>query len=269
MQFRQKAMAKLQSPEALDIPMRFARPQGWLVLAVLAVVVLAGGVWAVTGSLPRKIAAQGILTRLEGSFTLQSPVSGQIASVFVAQGGTFPNGTPMLAVKTANNLEVVRTVSAGRATAVLAKVGQVVSAGTPLAVIERIDDSADRLVAVLYAPGASAPTIPVGSAVDLVVQSVSSQQFGVLRGKVSGVGQFPESRQQVSEFLGDDQLGARFTGGGQPLKIIVDLQPASNTASGYTWSSKTGPPYRIDSRTLVTGAIHLSSVRPINWVIAS
>ena len=48
MQFRQKAMAKLHSPEELDVPLRFARPQGWLVLAVLGAVVLAGGVWAVT-----------------------------------------------------------------------------------------------------------------------------------------------------------------------------------------------------------------------------
>src|SRR4051812_23823422 len=100
MQFRQKALAKLQNPEELDVPLRFARPQGWLVLAVLAAVVLAGGGWAVTGSLPRKVTAQGILTHLDGSFTLQSPYSGQVTSVFVSQGGTFPNGTPMAAVKT-------------------------------------------------------------------------------------------------------------------------------------------------------------------------
>lgn len=34
MQFRQQALAKLQSPEELDLPVRFARPQGWLVLSV-------------------------------------------------------------------------------------------------------------------------------------------------------------------------------------------------------------------------------------------
>jgi biotin carboxyl carrier protein len=269
MQFRQKALAKMQTLEKLDEPLRLARPQSWLVLAVLAAVVVAGGGWAVTGSLPRKLGASGVLTHLQGSFTLQSPVAGQITSVFVAQGSTFPNATPLLSVQTPKQVEIVRTISAGRATAVLAKVGQIVSAGTPLAVVERIDDASDRLVAVLYAPGVSPPMVPVGSAVDLTVQSVSAQQFGVLRGRVASVGQFPENRQQVAEFLGDDQLGERFTADGQPLKIVVDLRTAPDTPSGYAWSSTTGPPFRIDSRTMVTGAIHLAAVRPISWVISS
>jgi hypothetical protein len=269
MQFRQKALAKLQRLEKLDDPLKFARPQGWLVLAVLAAVVVGGGLWAATGTLPRKLAAPGILTHQEGSFTLQSPVAGQITSVFVTQGGSFPNGTPLLSVQTGDQTRIVRTISAGRATAVLAKVGQIVSAGTPLAVIERIEDAGDQLVAVLYAPGASPPMIPVGADVDLTVQSVSSQQYGVLRGKVVTVGQFPEGREQVGEFLGDDQLGERFTAAGQPLKIVVDLRADPATPSGFAWSSHVGPPFRIDSRTLVTGAIHLASARPISWVVSA
>lgn len=50
MQFRQQALAKLQSPEELDLPVRFARPQGWLVLSVTVVAMAAASVWAVTGS---------------------------------------------------------------------------------------------------------------------------------------------------------------------------------------------------------------------------
>jgi len=269
MQFRQKALAKLQSPDELDTPLRLANSRGWLVLAVVAMLIVGGGVWSVTGSLPRKLSAPGILTHLQGSFTLQSPVSGQVTSVFVDQGSTFPDRTPLFSVQTSSGqTRIVRAVSAGRVTALLAKIGQVVNTGAALAVVERIDDADDRLVAVLYAVGTSGPIIPVGASVDLIVQSVPEQQFGVLRGRVASVGQFPETRQQITDFLGDDQLGGRFTETGQPLKIVVDLSAAPETESGYQWSSKDGPPFRIDSRTTVVGAIHLAVQRPIDWVVA-
>ncbi len=55
MEFRKKALAKLQSPEELDVPVRFARPQGLLVLVVTLVVMAAGCVWAVTGTVSSKL----------------------------------------------------------------------------------------------------------------------------------------------------------------------------------------------------------------------
>ena len=74
MQFRQKALSKLQSPEELDLPVRFARPQGWLVLLVTVVVMAGAGYWAVTGTVSSKLSAPGILTHAQGSYVLQSPV---------------------------------------------------------------------------------------------------------------------------------------------------------------------------------------------------
>jgi hypothetical protein len=49
-QFRQQALARLQSSEELDLPVRLARPQGWLVLSVTVIAMAAASVWAVTGS---------------------------------------------------------------------------------------------------------------------------------------------------------------------------------------------------------------------------
>jgi len=80
-QFRQQALAKLQSPEELDLPVRFARPQGWLVLSVTVVVMAAASVWAVTGSVASTVNAAAVLTHGEGSYILQSPAAGQITAV--------------------------------------------------------------------------------------------------------------------------------------------------------------------------------------------
>ncbi|HEY3481900.1 MAG TPA: hypothetical protein VGL02_23630, partial [Streptomyces sp.] len=126
MQFRQKALSKLQSPEELDIPVRFARPQGRLVLAVTTVVLAAACVWAVTGTVSTRLTAPGILTRAEGSYLLQSPVAGQVTQVFAKEGDSLADGAPLLTVRAGQHTETVRAVAAGRLTSLDAKIGAVV-----------------------------------------------------------------------------------------------------------------------------------------------
>src|SRR5207302_1690473 len=112
-----------------------------------------------------------------------------------------------------------------------------------------------------------ASTIPAGASVDLTVQSVPSQRFGVLRGHVLTVSQAPQTRQQITSFLGDSQLGDQFTAQGQPVAVVIQLDKSAGTKSGYQWSSADGPPTAIESSTLVSGAVHLAAQRPIDWVL--
>lgn len=264
--FRSKALDKLNQRDDLDVPAELTRPRTWMALAVIAALVLGGVVWSMTAELPRKVEAAGILTHPQGSFSLQSPVSGQINGVFVSQGNTFPAGTPMFSVKVGARVEVVKAITGGRITAMLGKLGQVISAGSELAVVERIDGKDDDLVAVLYVPATEAGLVHKDSRVDLVVHSAPAQEYGVLHGVVLSISQFAESKQQITDFLGDEQLGERFSSQGQPLQVVVKLLTAK-TDSGYQWSTRSGPPYRVDSRTLVDGALHLPSIKPIDWVM--
>ncbi|MEY9947685.1 HlyD family efflux transporter periplasmic adaptor subunit [Kitasatospora sp. GAS1066B] len=274
MQFRQQALSKLQSREELDIPVRFARPQGWLVLAVTAVVMAAACSWAVLGTVSSKLSAPGILTHAEGSYVLQSPVAGQVTAVFANEGDTLPVGAQLFSVHTGQGTgqgtgqadTTVRMVAAGRVTALSAKIGAVVATGADLATVERIDHADDPIVALLYVPGGSASTVPVGAAVDLSVQSAPAQQFGVLRGHVKAVGRVPQTQQQITGFLGDGQLGEQFSAQGQPVVVLVELDRSAGTRSGYAWSSASGPPDPIESMTLVSGAVHLAAQHPIDWL---
>ncbi|MEV6005954.1 HlyD family efflux transporter periplasmic adaptor subunit [Streptomyces sp. NPDC051976] len=267
MQFRQKALSKLQSPEELDIPVRFARPQGRLVLAVTTVVLAAACVWAVTGTVATHLTAPGILTRAEGSYLLQSPVAGQVTQVFAKEGDHLADGAPLMAVRTAQRTETVRAVAAGRLTSLDAKIGAVVATGANLASVERVADPSEPLVAVLYAHGGGAASIPRGAPVDLTVQTAPAQRFGVLRGHVLAVSRVPQTRQQITSFLGDDQLGEQFSAQGQPVAVVVQLDRSTATKSGYRWSRADGPPYALDSRTLLSGAVRLSAQKPIDWVL--
>lgn len=268
MQFRQQALSKLQSPEEIDLPVRFARPQGWLVLTVTVLFVIAASVWAVTGTVSSTLNAPGILTHGQGSYILQSPVAGRVTAVLADEGKRVAAHTPVLRVRTAQGTTtVVRTLAAGRLTTMVATIGSVVTTGADVASVERIAKADDPLTATLYVPAQNGATVPVGAAVDLTVQSVPTQQYGVLRGRVKAVGRTAQSRQRIGTFLGSSQLGEEFSQHGQPIAVLVELDAAPHSKSGYAWSTSGGPPYTVDSMTPASGAVHLAAQHPIDWLL--
>lgn len=267
MQFRQQALAKLQSPEELDLPVRFARPQGWLVLSVTVVALAAASVWAVTGSVASTVSAPAVLTHGEGSYVLQSPTAGQVTAVLAREGQRLPANSPVLKVRTPEGETVVRTVAAGRITALAATIGQIISTGANVAAVEKVAHADDPLYATVYVPAENAATIPENAAVDLTVQTVPAQRYGVLRGHVKSVDRTAESAQQIGAYLGDSQLGEQFTKDGRPVAVLVRLDPSAATKSGYRWSSADGPPYPLASMTMATGSIRLADQRPVDWLL--
>jgi multidrug efflux pump subunit AcrA (membrane-fusion protein) len=266
-QFRQQALAKLQSPEELDLPVRFARPQGWLALSVTVIVMAAASVWAVTGSVASTVSASAILTHGQGSYILQSPVAGQVTAVLAKEGQQLPADSPVLKVRTSQGDSVVRSVAAGRVTALAATIGQIIRTGANVAAVEKVAHTKDPLYATVYVPAENAASIPAHAAVDLTVSSVPTQEYGVLRGHVKSVDRSAQSAQQISAFLGDSQLGEQFTKDGRPVAVLVKLDKASGTKSGYKWSSKDGPPFTLTSMTVATGSIRLADQRPVDWLL--
>jgi multidrug efflux pump subunit AcrA (membrane-fusion protein) len=266
-QFRQQALAKLQSPEELDLPVRFARPQGWLVLSVTVVVMAAASVWAVTGSVASTVSAPAVFTHGQGSYILQSPVAGQVTAVLARQGERLPANSPLLKVRTSEGDSVVRTISAGRISALAATVGQIIQTGANVAAVEKVARASDPLYATVYVPAENAAAIPANAPVDLTVQSVPTQEYGVLRGHVKSVDRSAQSAQQISAFLGDSQLGEQFTKDGRPVAVLVELDKSSDTKSGYRWSSADGPPFPLTSMTMATGAIRLADQHPVDWLL--
>ncbi|MFJ5290005.1 HlyD family efflux transporter periplasmic adaptor subunit [Streptomyces sp. NPDC088348] len=267
MQFRQQALSKLQSPEELDLPVRLARPQGLLALVVTVVVMAAAAVWAVTGSVSSTLRAPGILTYAQGSYVLQSPVTGQVTGVLAKEGQRLAAGAPVLKVRTARGDRLVRAIDAGRVTTLVAGIGAVVTTGADVATVEKTRSTRDPLLALVYVPADSAGTVPVGADVDLTVQSAPALQYGLLRGRVKAVGRGAQTRQQTAGLLGDKELAAQFTKGGPKVAVLVKLVASSAAKSGYAWSSSNGPPYALDSMTPASGAVHLAEQRPIDWLL--
>ncbi|MGA5047058.1 HlyD family efflux transporter periplasmic adaptor subunit [Streptomyces arboris] len=268
MRFRQQALSKLQSPEDIDLPVRYARPRGGLVLVVTLAVMAGAAFWAVTGTVSSTLSASGILTHAQGSYVLQSPVAGQVTDVLAEEGERVAADTPLVKVRTSQGSTVVRTLAAGRLTTLAATIGSVITPGADVAAVERVAKADDPLMALLYVPAESGATVPVGASVDLTVQSVPTQQYGVLRGKVESVTRTAQTRQRISGFLGSSQLGEQFSRQGPPVAVLVRLATDPDGGeSGFAWSSSQGPPYRLDSMTLAGGSIELAEQHPIEWLL--
>ncbi|MFI0816377.1 HlyD family efflux transporter periplasmic adaptor subunit [Streptomyces sp. NPDC021098] len=268
MQFRQQALSKLQSADDIDLPVRYARPQGWLALTVTLVVMAAAAVWAVTGTVADTQGASGILTHGQGSYVLQSPVSGQVTDVLAQEGSTVRAGAPLVKVRTPGGRSTaVRALAAGRLTTLSASIGSVLDTGANVASVERVRRARDPLTATLYVPADRAASVPAGAAVDLRVQSAPSETYGVLRGHVRAVGRTAQSRQQIGTFLGSEQLGEEFSKKGPPVAVAVRLDRSSDTRSGYRWSSPKGPPFALGSMTLADATIHLADRHPADWLL--
>jgi multidrug efflux pump subunit AcrA (membrane-fusion protein) len=256
-QFRQKALAKLQSPEELDLPVRFARPQGWLVLSITIVVMAGASFWAFTGSISSKLSAPGILTHGQGSYVLQSPVAGQVTQVLAEQGEQLAADAPLLKLRTqAGATTVVRTLAAGRVTTLVATIGTVVTTGADVAAVERVAQADDPIVAVLYLSAANAASVPLGATVDLTVESVAGSRYGSLRGHVQSVGPAAQTQAQIAAFLGDSQLAEDFSRQGRPVPVLVRLGSKAAAAAKA-----------IGSMTPATGSVRLAAQRPIDWLL--
>lgn len=119
----------------------------------------------------------------------------------------------------------------------------------------------------MYVPAEKAAAIPAHASVDLTVQSVPTQQYGVLHGEVKSVDRSAQSAQTIGAFLGDSALGEQFTEDGRPVAVTVRLDTSKSTESGYAWSSADGPPFELTSMTLASGSIRLADQRPVDWLL--
>ncbi len=167
----------------------------------------------------------------------------------------------MLKVRTTQGATtVVRTVAAGRVTALAATIGAIVSTGANVAAVEKVAHADDPLYATVYVPAErrhhprerrGRPHRAVGA--DPAVRGTARPCEG---GR-------PERAdpQQISSFLGDSQLGERFAKG-RPVAVLVRLDRSAATKSGLKWSSADGPPFALTSMTLATGSIRLADQRP-------
>jgi multidrug efflux pump subunit AcrA (membrane-fusion protein) len=267
-QFRFKALQKQREPDELDTVILLARPRGWIAAFVVLIVVAGAAVWAFLGQIPRTLTANGLLTHPLGVSQLQTMYTGQVGQVSVGPGDRVTKGQVVLdVIGPSGRAQPVVSQFTGTVISVDATAGQVITAGSTVLTVERTDAPGDRLVTMVIVPASQAVGVRPGDAANITVSSEPAAAFGLLRGRVVSVSRYPLTRQSLGNLLGGDLAARSFASVTDPELVVLDMVRDSKTASGYAWTSVSGPPGRLSSQVPVSATITVTSERPINLVL--
>ncbi|NNG37441.1 HlyD family efflux transporter periplasmic adaptor subunit [Nakamurella aerolata] len=267
MMFRFKALQKMREPDELDSPTLLASPRGWIATFVIGFVICAAFTWSVVGRLPVSVSAPGLLTYPQGTVTVESPLDGVVSRLAVRPGQSIAEGAPLATVTTADGRTVpIPSPFAGTVVGQSASDAQILARGDALVTVERRASPSEPMVAMLFADEAAYAGLQTGQQVTLNVATAPSARFGLLRGAVRSSSPYPLTRAQVAALVGGDLAAEQYVKSGAPHLVLVSLDADPSTASGFAWTSKSGPPMPLRSQVLVTGTIAVGSQTPLSMV---
>jgi hypothetical protein len=266
--YREEALKRRLSPEPLDRLLQVTSPVSWLALGGLGLLIILAIAWSIVGAIPTRVRGQGLLIREGGVSTVYAASAGQISALDVAVGTAIAPGQAIAQVADPDSGKraSVSSVNGGTVLELMVRAGDLVQPGTPL--LSLIDETQD-LQALIYVPPAAGKRIQVGMPALISPVTTPGETYGSLRGTVKSVGGFPSTEKGMLRLLGNDNLVTSIiaTTQGAPIEIVIALHPDPATASGYTWTSPSGPPFSIQSGTPVNAAITISEQRPISLVL--
>lgn len=266
--FRKVALERLSSPEQLDQLMRVTNRRGWLALTGFGALLATGVLWGIFGSVSSKLVGQGLLMRQGGLKTVVANYSGELTEFQVGVGDVIDRGEVVASLfqpnqGAATQLRYVASPYAGRVVEIMLDQGSFAQQGTRLLNLEPLDAP---LEAIVYVSSADGKRVQPDMEVEISPATVRPEEFGYIRGRVRSVSAFPMTREGMARALGTPDLATQFSAAGQPYEIVVRLEPAPTSYSGYRWSSR-GPDVTIETGTMCSAKIVVEKQRPLALVI--
>jgi len=256
--FRKVALDRLSSPEELDELLQVTRLRGWLLLVAVALVMAAGGVWSVVGSIPVTSQGQGVLMPAREPSVVRAPWSALVAELKVAEGDAVVEGQPLARLYTtagdggAGEWATLTAPADGRVYAVLVASGETVPAEAPLLRLTAPDAA---LAATLFLAPAAARRVAPGMPVRLSPQQTGNRGGARVTGTVVRVAALPSSAASLERLVDDRRLAASLAEAGLRLRVDVRIDRAALDAAG--WSA----------RMPVDGVVVSGEERPIAYVV--
>jgi HlyD family secretion protein len=195
--------------------------------------------------------AQHQLEYLSNLFTLNSevhsPCRGEILEVMVNRGDLISASTPVLSLQGTTNELIARLFLSS-------------------ADGKRLSSSVQRSRGRFAYRSDTARTASGQSEALVAPVSVRKEEFGLMRGTVVEVSEYPVTPQGMLRILQNPTLVAEFTQAGAPIEVTVRLF-RTNSESSYVWTSGKGPPTKITSGTLCDATITIARRAPISLVL--
>lgn len=155
----------------------------------------------------------------------------------------------------------------GRILEVMTERGSMVAPGEPILSLDLTGKTVKDLEAVVFVPSVHGKRIRPGMTIQVAPSTVKQEEFGLMVGKVTYVSDFPATAKGMRRVLKNEKLVGALSGQDAPYEVHADLELDPSTVSSYRWTSSKGPPLRIQSGTLASGTIEVSSRRPVEMVL--
>jgi len=224
-------------------PIRVVPARMWAGLLALTLLATAGALWAVFGTLPQRLTADGVVVRGAEPTVVASTVAGSVTAIAVRAGDHVEAGEALGTVQDTTGAGTAGTVTApvaGTVARLLAVPGQPVVPGTPVAVLD--PDGSPATVLLFVAAGATADLgrVAAGQRVDVLVGGA------VVAGLVSGLDPYPPTDTDLLVWFGTTDVAGADTAAATVQVALTDDLPAP-TFTPVTGSVLTGDraPYEL------------------------
>ena len=158
----------------------------------------------------------------------------------------------------------IRAPVGGRVTEVRSPANSVLAAGESVLAVETGVGGLEVRIFVLPVHG---KRIRAGMPALVSAGTAQPEEFGMIRGTVATISEFPASLDGIVSVLQNQDLASSFAEGGPPYLGRVALVQDSATASGLAWTSARGETVEITPGTLATVEIQVASQAPVALVL--
>ncbi len=261
--FREQALAALSAQEDFNQRARILGPGRWLWVIAIAAVLAGFAAWSVLGKVTVVANGVGLLTAQGGLTEIVAPVDGVLLTSLPELRYPVQAGASLARVRGFDGLDYeVASVVDGTLEQVSATVGDAVSAGDRLALTWR---SQVPLVFEAFVPLAEAKSLRSGSRAVISPANVNARTYGGILGTVTKVGQVAMDRQGIYSLVESEALTEQIAAQG-PV-VAVEVAPvAADTASGFEWTTSTGPDEPISIGTPATVSIEVHRMSLVSLV---
>ncbi|MBI5931782.1 MAG: hypothetical protein HY862_20905 [Chloroflexi bacterium] len=128
------------------------------------------------------------------------------------------------------------------------------------------DPTVDGLEGIIYVSLSDGAQLRPGMEVEVEVSTVKAETYGYIKAVVREVGEVPVTHQQVVDIAGTEEIANAIVPTGPAIEVRLELKRSQDTASGFEWTSKDGPPRKLSAGTPVVAIITVSEDRPISRV---
>lgn len=158
----------------------------------------------------------------------------------------------------------IRSPIDGMVDQILAPIGQELSSGTDI--LSVVQEGHEQELLAFFSPN-QGKHLEVGMPSYVTPFTVNNNEYGSIKATVVKVNNYPASTHAIYALVGNQDLADQLAKEGGNIIVHLHLQKDPKSLTGFQWTSRKGPPFKITSGTLAHVEIVVRTQQPITLVL--